>query len=188
MIAPIATSLPAHQPFLNMAILKEGVKKISGLVSVLFGVIVIGAEIASFRTPNPKPRTGWGRVILVAAKISIFCAALSSPWVVYGAGWVFGKCFPRYDLGALFGPNTTFALNPYHPRHILAVVGSALGLIVLVHKLVKFARGIKSEKEEGDLLITNRQIISIAAFNTLFNRTALHLVNVAVGRVLGFRW
>jgi hypothetical protein len=132
--------------FLNQPIVKENVKNIAGTITFAFGLVEVYDIYRILK--DRKWHQVANCVIDVCAKISlILSAAVSRPGI--------------YIISSIMRcSNTSFAMNPRHPRHIASIAAVILGLPSLV---------------QGDSL----RII----FNTITSRPVLHLGNLALQRL-----
>ena len=152
------------RPFLNQPIIKEGIKTIAGSVTFAFGldeiydIYQMTQSHAIEMKPNNSPK--WiqvaHKIIVICAKISFILSAGVSRPGIFIISSLFGCVFSTEQLNQVFGPNTTFAINPWHPRHVLSLVAGILGLPSL----------LLLDKEAKKML-----------FNTITSRPILHLGN-----------
>lgn len=122
---------------LNQPVVKEGVKNIAGSVTFVFGLVEIydiyqiarGAEISSeVSSKSPKWIHIADKVIIVCAKTSLVLSAGVSRPGVFMISSLVGSVFSSTQIDRLFGPNTIFALNPRHPRHVVSIAAVILAL------------------------------------------------------------
>lgn len=163
-------------------VIKEATKKVVGGFAFLLGAALITTELTSKRVRPAPGASRLDRWVLAAAKVSVLCTALSTPWSVSIASRFIGWAAPTWDPSTVFGPFTTFALNPDHPRHILSIAGAVLGIPALIKVIWSKAWGSPLEPtREG---FGRRTLLYSAAFLTLVGRPALHLANAAA-RLMG---
>ncbi len=191
--------------FLNQPIIKEGIKNVASCAAFVFGlyeiyddVVHITEELRGRATPptEGKKEFSWmktaGKVLLVVSKISLLLSCFTSRPGLIICGWIAGKLFTPPQLQSLFGSNTIFAVNPYHPRHLANLAAFILGLPALVKSIYDFSMWLKhtvtcalANAEAAPETNRRAYIVQImATINTLFSRTMLHLVN---GAFLRFR-
>jgi len=149
---------------LNQPPIKEGVKNAIGLIT-FFGGIAALYQIS--QAPKEKEASTWtetaGKAINFFLTVSIVLSLIASRPGLYFCGIV-----TPTRLAGMFGPNTIFAINPWHPRHILNITANVLSATALIKWVFnKYA----PSKETLGLIIT------IGAFNFLTGRSTLHLVN-----------
>lgn len=182
---------------LNQPTIKEGVKNLVGVTTFGFGLIAVydlyqtGLCSEIPREPcldYPKWVQVANRVTIACAKISlILSAGVSRPGVFIISSLV-GCIFSSSQLNRVFGPNTIFVLNPWHPRHVvsIAAVVSALpslaqstyrGAQWMYRKILQYpdtspARSIRIRKG-----LTDGKIRCMTLCNTISSRPILHLGN-----------
>ena len=148
---------------LNQAHVKEGVKNVIGCMTFFGG-------LAAFSQMSCKSKTSsdwWGtadKAISFFLKASIVLSLIASRPSLYFWEKI---AIPRTWL-EIFGPNTVFALNPWHPRHLLNITANALSAAALVKWV--FDRCAPSPEALGFL-------VALGAFNFLTGRSTLHLAN-----------
>lgn len=133
---PIKGFVKVPVQLLNQPGIKACVKNFASIATAFFGLVQL---YDAYRVYTYRPRItvraqsipNWvmtaDRVSLACAKISIvLSAAVSRPGVrVLSA--LTGRVFSPAQLARL-GPNTIFAVNPWHPRHVTSLVACALAL------------------------------------------------------------
>jgi hypothetical protein len=80
--------------------------------------------------------------------------------------------FSQGELNKIFGPNTVFAVNPWHPRHVVSIAAVILALPSIPQGIC----GAQS-KEKYTSWLTDRKIYFMALFNLVTSRPLLHLGN-----------
>jgi hypothetical protein len=197
--------------FLNNPAVKNGIKSVAGVAAFAFGVWEIYDNVIDLKEAWQNRKRGplaqqedfsWQKTTLkatvVMARISLVLSCLTSKPGAAICSWTGGRVFPEARLLQLFGPNTIFAVNPYHPRHIANIAACVLGLPALIKSVVeggewvtrKFVAfcdrsSVQSSNSVGagsmagatDVRIQNLRVQLTASFNTLFSRTTLHSVN-----------
>lgn len=186
---------------LNQPLIKEGVKNIAGSVTFAFGLMEVydiyqiakGREVTSESClTSPKWYQVANKTIIVAAKISlILSAGVSSPGVFIVSS-LMGSAFSTTQLDKMFGVNTIFAINPYHPRHIVSIAAVILALpsiaqsackaVNLAYKKIKQYHSDKVTANAKNVL-TDTKIRFMTLFNTITSRPILHLGN-QLGRLI----
>jgi hypothetical protein len=184
-------------PFLNQPYVKEKVKTITGTVSFTFGLIEIydlGCLLRrhSFIQDTTSVRNvNWiwtaQKVIRICHSVSLILSASVSRPGVFLISSLAGRICSAPKLEQLFGPYTTFALNPWHPRHIAsiaAVLFAIPSLMQLGYQGMRWTyRRISSysqrlnELSSGAEYSTCIQTKLMIVFNTLTSRPILHLLN-----------
>jgi hypothetical protein len=181
---------------LNQPMVKEGVKNIAGTVTFVFGLVEIydiyqiarGREITTEACLDyPKWIQVANKVIIVCAKISlILSAGVSRPGVFIISSLI--ECiFSTSQLDRVFGPNTIFAINPWHPRHVVSIVAVVLALPSLAqsaykginwtYKKIREYQGTSSNRSGVNTWLTDTKVRIMTLFNTATSRPILHLGN-----------
>lgn len=181
---------------LNQPIIKEGVKNIAGSVTFVFGLVEIydiyqiarGREISTEVSPNSAR---WvqtvNKVVIVCAKVSLILSACVSRPGVYIISSLAGTVFSTVQLNRVFGPNTIFAVNPWHPRHVVSIAAVILALPAVVqatYRGVHWAyrniceyQDTPGDEPAAQHWLTDAKIRLMAVFNTIASRPALHIGN-----------
>lgn len=131
--------------FLNHPEVKETVK--NGAGSLTFAV---GAWSGLDLVCSKKKETPFNKMV----KVSLVVSALASRPGIFILSRVFGLCG---SWERLCGPNTIYAVNPCHPRHVISFVAALLTIPAL--------------------WTTNRWLCLAAFFNFLTSRPVLHIGN-----------
>jgi hypothetical protein len=187
---------------LNHPITKEGIKNIAGTVTCAFGIMEIyniyqisQGRAISKETYSEYPR--WvqviHKIIIVCAKISLILSAGVSRPAVFLISLLTGCIFSTDQLDRVFGPNTIFAVNPWHPRHLVSILAILLALPSLAQSTYKGAvwtctkiRQYSNEiiyKQETKDWLTDSKIRLMTLFNTITSRPTLHIGN-QLGRLI----
>lgn len=160
--------LSASVQLLNQPAIKEGVKNVAGTATLVFGLVEIYQVYRDFSTKSVSQPLKWTQVaqkiVIASARISlILSAGVSRPGVMIIAALV-GSVFSTEELTRVFGPNTTFVINPWHPRHVVSIAAVLLALPFVIQSLYK------TWNEDTGLR-------SMTLFNTITSRPVLHLGN-----------
>lgn len=194
---PIKESVKSFARLLNQH--KEGIKDSMGIVSIIFGAIVLydgyqRSKIASSTTQSQSATsTSWteraDKVILFTARVSFILSAATSRYGVVFISKLVNTLFSSAQLARVFGSNVNFVGNPWHPRHVCSIGAVVLALPFLLQSMY---RGIASCIASKTTTPTARPIGSqgttvwtlgttlMAAMlfiNVLFSRCILHLGN-----------
>jgi len=181
---------------LNQPIVKEGVKNIAGSVTFGFGLVEIydiyqimrGREISTEISLNsPKWVQVVDKVVIVCAKISlILSAGVSRPGIFIISSLV-GCIFSTAQLDQVFGPNTIFAINPWHPHHVTSVAAVILAISSVVQSTYKGVNwAYKKIRQYQDMPVGNHHVRPwltdvkvrlMTLFNTITSRSTLHIGN-----------
>ncbi len=187
---------------LNQPVVKQGVKHVAGSVTLAFGIveaydlckIASGRKISTDKCSDcPKWVRTATKVIVLLAKISLVLSACVSNPGVFVISMLVGAIFPVNQIGTLFGPFTTFVVNPLHPRHVFSIVAVIFALPSVAQSAYKGFRwtahkmGIykKSphQKHKYKTDFTDSKVRKMNFFNTLTSRPLLHTGN-RLGRFL----
>ena len=101
----------------------------------------------------------------------ILSAGCSRPGV-FVISKIVGVAFTTPQLERVFGPNTIFAINPYHPRHITSIAAIALGNSHLIYQGLRGLRGTTSA-----VWLTDTKVFFMVLFNSVTSRVTLHIGN-----------
>lgn len=176
--------------FLNHPIVKEGIKNGAGALTFAFGVVEIhdiiqiarGREISNEANAHSSK---WvqvaSKVIIVCAKISLILSAGVSRPGVFIISTLTGLFFTTEQLNKVFGPNTIFAINPWHPRHVVSIAAVIFAIPAVVQASYKGIKWIytnaPTNKLQTDKWLTDTKIRAMTLFNTITSRPLLHLGN-----------
>lgn len=200
----IKNSLGTAVRFLNQPIIKEGVKNIASTAAFTFGMveaydiyqILSGREISSETNGDaPKWMQVATKVTLVCAKISLILSAATSRPGVFIISTLVGSVFSSSELERIFGPNTVFAVNPWHPRHVFSIAAVILALPALIQsthqgirwaytKICQYEKSREQNVEEKGSWLTDTKVRMMALFNTITSRPTQHLGNQLCRAVL----
>lgn len=194
--------IKAAVSLLNQPIVKEEVKNLAGSVTFVFGLIEIydiyqiarGRKISTEDySSSPKWIQIGNKVIIVCAKISLILSAGVSRPGVFIISSMIGCIFSTPQLERVFGPNTIFAVNPWHPRHIVSIAAVILALpsviqstcrsINWMYQKIRHYQRMPVGKSEVNNWLADAKIRLMALFNTTTSRPALHIGN-QVGRYI----
>lgn len=204
LISGIATeAVKITSQFLNQQGVKEGVKSIAGQVSFVFGLMAIydtcrslkGRSFVTERHLNdPKWLQGTYKGSVVLAKISLILSASTTKPGVFVISKLAGSIFSAAQLNR-FGPNTIFAINPWHPRHVVSFIAVALALPSFAVSTYKFGKKLyqKIQREQVDPVIkstsgvwlTDAKVRGILLFKTITSRPVLHIGNQVARIIIG---
>lgn len=179
---------------LNQPLVKEGVKNFAGSVTFVFGLVEMydlyqiarGRKISTeVHSTSPKWMQVANKVIIICAKISLILSGGVSRPGIFIVSSLMGCVFSTAQLNRVFGPNTIFALNPWHPRHIVSIAAVILALpsvlqltyrgIDWMYKKIRHHQNTPSQKTNNWL--TDAKVRLMTLFNTVTSRPALHIGN-----------
>lgn len=179
---------------LNQPGIKDEVKNLAGSVTFVFGLveiydiyqIALGRQIST-ETCSTSPE--WlqvaNKVIIICAKISlILSAGVSRPGVFIVSSLV-GGVFSTAQLDSVFGPNTIFAVNPWHPRHVISIAAVVLALPSAIQSTYKGINWMfekvcqyqSTSSQQSNQWLTDSKIRFMSLFNTITSRPTLHVGN-----------
>lgn len=181
--------------FLNQPLIKEWVKNVAGSMTCVFALIefyaicqiIKGREISITLNPHtPKWMQFLSKAMIISAKISLILSAIVSRPGTFIISTLIHSIFSTAQLETVFGPNTIFDINPWHPRHIISLVALVLAFPLLTQS---FFHGIRWGYKKIRRYLSQRTIQPpqssriytkvklIALFNTLTGRPVLHVGN-----------
>lgn len=183
---------------LNHPSIKEGIKTFAGTFTFSFGIIeVYDIYRAAFHPDTikdvPSRNSQWrqtaNKIIIVCARLSlILSAAVSRPgiWLISSLlEWV----FTPIQLNRAFGPYTTFANNPWHPRHLLSIAAVIMALPSTFPSQIIYTSPHLSPQTASIIASQSRDqgsdsyIPCMTTFNTVTSRPILHLANNLLTRI-----
>lgn len=191
----IKVVVQATVKFLNAPPVKETVKNTIGVASCVFGAveaydlyqIARGRVSTEPGSNNPKWIQVAEKVIIICSKISLLLSAGVSRPGVFVVSSLVGLIFSTTQLDKVFGPNTTFAVNPWHPRHVISFVAVLFALPSVVqsagkainwgNKKIQPSQTVE-EKKEAQPWLTRMRLRLMVLFNTIFSRPVLHKLNL----------
>lgn len=191
----ISNVIKAVVRFLNAPPVKETVKHTIGIASCVFGIVEAYDlyQIARGRvsTEPSSNNTKWlqiaEKVVIICSKISLILSAGVSRPGVFIVSNLLGLVFSTTQLDKIFGPNTTFAVNPWHPRHVMSFVAVVFALPSIVQsagkvinwgsKKIQTSQAVE-EKKDAEPWLTRMRLRLMVLFNTIFSRPMLHKLNL----------
>lgn len=182
--------------FLNQPVVKEGVKQIAGGVTFAIGATEIydiyktlqGRKISTEEHLDSKE---WlqiaHKVTVVTAKISLILSMGISRPGVFIISTLVGCVLSTNQLERLFGPNASFSVNPWHPRHVVSIAAVILAIpshaesahrafIWTYKKIIQY--NMPSHPFQNDeYWLTDAKVRMMTLFNTTTSRPFLHVGN-----------
>lgn len=143
---------------MNQPQIKENIKKIVGVVTFIFGLVIIW-NICEDVMGRATDRTYESTANIISIFSIIFSATVSKPGVAL-ISHLKGRCFSKAQTETIFGENTIFLINPWHPRHFFSFL--AVGFSV------------------AGFVSTDAKLRGMLLFNTLTSRPFLHTANQLV--------
>lgn len=151
---------------LNQPLVKEGVKNVfSGIT--FFGGIAALYQVS--QAPKENDVSTWTETAAKAIN-GFLIASIVLSMIASRPGLYFCRIATPTTLAAMFGSNTIFAINPWHPRHILNITANVLSASALIKWV--FDKYVPSKATLG-------LIVALGAFNFITGRSTLHLANSA---------
>lgn len=177
---------------LNTPLVKEGIKNTVSLATFSFGIIEAhdlyqifrGREIST-ETENASWTQVAKKMVILTAKISLVLSAAVSRPGMYLISNLSGAIFSIGQLDRLFGPNTVFAINPFHPRHFTSLAAVALAMPSFLHMTYHTLHWAYRQLNQIQLpsltspnqWLTDSKVRLMALFNTISSRPVLHWGN-----------
>jgi len=165
---------------LNQPLIKEGIKNVAGCVTFAFGVIEVYdlCQVLRGREITTENGSKW---VTVSAKISlVLSAGVSRPGM-----FMIGCVAPSRRFERVFGPNTRFAVNPWHPHHVVSIAAVLLALPAIaqstykgscwVHNKIQGCR--LSDNLPAAFWLTDAKVRLMNLFNIVTSRPVLHMGN-----------
>jgi len=160
--------------FLNQSSVKQSIKFAVGTATFSLGVLEI-CDVCLGRGDKASPE-------IICAKISIILSAATSPLGAYLIAKVANLIFTKAQLERVFGPNTTFQVNPWHPRHVASIAAVALAIPSIIPSLGMSQRKISHFRKPGWL--SDSKLLLIVWFNLMTSRLVLHVSNLSCKKFL----
>jgi hypothetical protein len=179
---------------LNQPTIKEGIKNVAATMTFSFGLIEVfdlcqilrGKEISTEKNSTlPKWMQIANTASLVFAKASLLLSGATSRPGVFIISKITSPLLSTDQLARL-GPNTVFAVNPWHPRHFFSIAAVVLALPASAHSLYEGARWAFTQQhnEKSTSWLSNAKIRLMALLNTVTSRPVQHLGNQLCRKVL----
>jgi hypothetical protein len=140
--------------FLNSPPVKNGIKNAIGAVSFSGAIYTLYEMAAKWKDTD--------KTILFLQTSIILNGIASRPGLAI-CEWALHQIATPATLTSIFGQNTIFEINPWHPRHQFNVAVNIIAAVALVH--VVYARKAPPI------------IAALTGFNFLAGRSTLHLAN-----------
>lgn len=176
---------------LNNEPIKEGIKRLIGLAAVGFAFAVI-CDICrrSFlrHQPDAPPISLTDRVVTYSAKASLILCGATSPLGVMAISKIVHFIFSPLQLERAFGPNTIFAVNPWHPRHVFSIGAVCLAAPILIQSLFRTISQCSCFRSDPSFIqhsralspswiISSDELLLMVCITTVTSRPILHLGN-----------
>lgn len=180
--------------FLNSPLVKEGIKNVAGGITCILGLVELYDLCQIMRgqessTAGNKSTSTWAqtaqKAITIAAKLSLILSAGVSRPGVYVISTLIGQFATTAQLESVFGANTVFAINPWHPRHVISLVAVGLAMPAVIQGVYKGICWIFTKKQdcqkavviESKAILSDSAVYKINFFNFMTSRPTLHIGN-----------
>ncbi len=190
------TAINVGAQFFNQPVVKEGLKNVFSVVTVAFGFLgaydlyqtLKGRNISSEKDANdPKWLQVASKIALLAAKVALILSAFVSRPGVIVVSFLVNFIVSPAQLERVFGPNTIYAINPLHPRHLMSFVAAALAVPLVVLTIIKslswvFKKVIGQSNpaksvQNATQILSDSNVLQMTFFNAITSRPMLHLGN-----------
>ncbi len=185
--------------FLNQPVVKEGIKNGISLATFAFGIAgaydlyreLSGRKISIVDDADVDSQ--WLKVankVILAAKIGLVLSGMVSRPGVFIISQLTHLVASKHQLETVFGPNTIFALNPWHPRHVTSIVAVALTMPMIAlyaykgfnwanKKVIPLSTSTTSTGGKNAITtwLTDAKICLMAFLTTITSRPVLHQGN-----------
>jgi hypothetical protein len=182
---------------LNQPPVKQGVKDLVGVLTVIFGLAVTYDTFRRFHQTATNEASNApinamkvaDKVMINCAKLSLILSAATSRLGVIALSRLVHTVASSAQLERLFGPNTIFAVNPWHPRHVFSIGAVLLAFPFLARSIYQRATSCCSPEarsqtaepvETGTLTrwkINTNTLLIMLFITTVTSRPVLHLGN-----------
>lgn len=195
-IAFINSALHTTTHFLNQPIIKERVKNVVSAMTFTGGLfaaydiyqILKGREISTeIDLQAPQWKQTAQKIIMMSSKISLILSATTSRPGAAIISNIVGRVWTPAQLERAFGPNTIFAVNPWHPRHVVSIAAVIFAMPSLiqtaylgtywVYKKVRQVPEAPLPVNDNTCWLTDAKIRLMVIFNILTSRPILHMGN-----------
>ena len=158
----MTTAIRSMVQFLNQY--KQTIKDGSGALTLGFAHVALYDLACNWRERNFTQLSG---------SVSLVLSGAISPWGVKAISAIAHRCFTPQKLESMFGRNTIFAINPWHPRHVASIAALAFMAPTIVRQVGVLTGRVKPEKTDQ----LARTLTWGVLLSFLFNRVVLHTVN-----------
>ncbi len=195
-VESIKSALHTTVNFLNQPLVKEGVKNVASVATFIFGLIEIydiyqilrGRAISTeVDTQAPQWVQTAQKVAIMCSKLSLILSAATSRLGAAIISKVVGSIWTTEQLERVFGPNTIYAINPGHPRHVASRVAVLCALPALLqttylatywmYKKATRLPEAPAPVDQNTYWLTDAKMRLMVLFNTLTSRPILHMGN-----------
>jgi hypothetical protein len=186
---------------LNDPAIKKRIKSITGTISFTFSTAVIIDIYQTLQMPQMRRTTiefphcspDWvqmaDKIITHSAKLSLILSAMVSQIGSSGISALVGRIMSKTQQEKVFGKNTTFAVNPWHPRHLVSIAAVLLALPSVnrsayasinwsIKKVWGYSDGPLDHTCINTFWLSDSHVRLMVLFNTFTSRPVLHLGNL----------
>ena len=165
----MTTAIRSMVQFLNQN--KQTIKDGSGSLTFGFAHVALYDLACNWQKRNFTQLSG---------NVSLILSGAISPWGVKAISAIAHRCFTPQKLESMFGRNTIFAINPWHPRHIVSIAALVFMAPTIVRGAGLLIGRVKPEKTDT----LARTLTWGVLLSFPFNRVVLHSVNQFAARML----
>lgn len=167
--------------YLNEPVVKQNIKWNLGRVAML-------SSSACLFNSTPS-------IIMELARTSLFLNAQVCPQSFEFWSKVAAKLLTQEQINR-FGPNTIFAVNPWHPRHVISIAAAAMAIPVVLSTLYQFGcwmvnahshnnNNLSEEKKVTPFWrLSDNTIRALVMFSFFTSRPVLHQTNLLFQRIV----
>lgn len=195
-VASIKSVLNTTVNFLNQPLVKEGVKNVASVATFAFGLIgswkayqILRGRAISTEVDVHAPQ--WiqtvQKMIVLCSNFSLILSGATSRPGVAIISKIVGSIWTTAQLERVFGPNTIYAINPGHPRHVASRVAVLCALPALLqttylatywmYKKVTRLPEAPVPVDQNIHWLTDAKVRLMILFNIWTSRPILHLGN-----------
>ncbi|MFT5319821.1 MAG: hypothetical protein ACI8RA_003104, partial [Chlamydiales bacterium] len=161
--------------YLNQPAVKQAIKNVIGISSCAFAALALYDLYMDPQACEDKHS--------LIARVTIIVTAALSPIALRNLSQTFSGTTVARAFASIFGQNVNFVSNPRHPRHLISIANTILGIPVIT-KLFYNILSRNEPTERTNCILSNSQIQWIAAGLCLTSRPALHLGNALARSVI----
>jgi hypothetical protein len=179
---------------------KEEIKSGGGVALAVFGCVVAWdmthgglTDSTSISQTDPLWMQNALKIVRACSEISLLCSGLTSRPGVYVIARIASAILSKARQEALFGPNTIFAINPWHPRHVVSVAAFIFALPAMIHNICRLGAWVHRKITQQPTVVhaninvrrpTDREVLAMLIVATIFGRVTQHLANSYLSRLV----
>lgn len=177
--------------FLNDSSHKNQVKNCLGYTVFALGIfeLITALPLQKDSSSSSKPKKSTLTMTKVAnftTKAAIVLSAGVSRPGIKLVSWVVGSVLSSERQVRIFGVNTIFAVNPWHPRHCVSIVAAILAASSLTVYAIQAAKNSMQKKHRVSISLF-RVLVDIRTrlvFVLVTSRPILHIGNAVMRRTI----